>query len=130
MNRTGLVALLGAAMLCAAPAYATELVTNGNFEADTAAGAITGWTVSGDGIADDQVFFNSPTHDVVFTATGVSFLTGDSGDPDPGVLSQGLTSPRRASKLSGELPVAQYERLVPGHLQCVVRRVFPILLRT
>ena len=97
MTRTGLIALLGAATLCAAPAYATELVTNGGFEANPADGsAITSWIVTGNGVFDDQVFPASGAHDVAFTS-----LTGDS---DVGTLSQDLATTAGTSyKLSFQL---------------------------
>ena len=82
--RNGLLAAFAATALFAAPAHATQLVTNGNFEADPGDGSITGWSVSGVGVADDQVFFNSATHDAIFTAT--------SDDLNPGVLSQDLAT--------------------------------------
>jgi hypothetical protein len=108
MTRTGLIALLGATMLCAAPAYAAELVTNGDFEANTSnldgTSTIPGWTVTGDGIANDQVFPNSGVNDVVFTADGPDPFSGAPGDPDPGVLSQDLATVAGASyQLSFEL---------------------------
>src|SRR5580698_3576063 len=61
------------------PAMA-NLVTNGDFET----GDLSGWTVVGNGIGIDNVFPNSGTSDAAFGAT--------SSDPDPGVLSQALTT--------------------------------------
>jgi hypothetical protein len=85
MTRTGLIALLGATMLCAAPACAAELVTNGGFEADPADGsAITSWTVTGSGVIDDQIFVNTGSHDAAFLDTA--------DDPANGVLSQDLAT--------------------------------------
>lgn len=62
----------------ATPAASANLITNGGFEASST--ALTGWTVSGDGIAIDSTFFDSGLYDAAFTAT--------SSDSSPGILSQ------------------------------------------
>src|SRR5471030_1717145 len=84
MNRIGLLAVCGAALLCAAPAYAANLVTNGDFEADPGDGSIVGWTNTGNGVSDDLVFPNGGSHDAVFTASSL--------DPSPGLLSQDIAT--------------------------------------
>jgi hypothetical protein len=97
MNRIGLIGLI-AALACGTAAQAAgNLVANGDFEANPADGtSIVDWTVTGNGVADDQVFFNSPTHDVVFN--------GSSADPSNGVLSQDIaTTAGAAYKLNFQL---------------------------
>lgn len=76
--------------LGAASAQAANLVTNGDFEANPANGlSIVGWAVNGNGVADDQVFYHSFTHDVAF------------GDPAGGGISQDIvTTPGSSYALS------------------------------
>lgn len=85
MIRKGvLVCCAATALLFGSPAYAVNLVANGDFEANLLDGTITDWLVAGDGVADDLVFPNTGLHDVVFTSL--------IGDPNPGVLSQDVAT--------------------------------------
>jgi hypothetical protein len=84
MISKGFIVLCAAATMLASPALAANLLMNGDFEANLGGTAITGWTVTGDGVSDDMVFPNGGLHDVVFTSLV--------GDPNPGVLSQDVTT--------------------------------------
>jgi len=92
--RSGLLAICAAAALSAGPARAAQLVANGDFEANAADGSsLPGWTVSGVGVADDQVFPNGGLHDAIFTTVYE--------DADPGLLQQDIaTTPGGAYRLS------------------------------
>jgi len=89
MARIGLLAACGVALLCAAPAYAANLVTNGDFESDPGDGSFVSWTITGDGVSDDMAFPNGGAHDAVFTAS--------SFDASPGILSQDIATTPGAS---------------------------------
>jgi hypothetical protein len=80
----GAVCAAGIILSCAAalPAARATLITNGGFEASST--SLTGWTVSGDGIAIDTSFGVSGTNDAAFTAV--------SGNLNAGVLSQNVTT--------------------------------------
>ena len=74
---TALCVALGA--LTGTPATA-NMVINGDFET----GDLSGWMVAGDGVGIDNAFPNTGNFDAAFGAP--------SSDPDPGVLSQDLTT--------------------------------------
>jgi hypothetical protein len=75
------VASLAVLAALTGPAGAVNLVANPGFEDST---PFNGWTVNGDGILLDNAFPNSGLYDAAFAAP--------STDPDPGVLSQVLTT--------------------------------------
>lgn len=83
------IASLALLAALAGPAGAANLVLNPGFET----GDFTDWTVTGDGILIDSSFSNTGTYDAAFGAP--------TNDPDPGVLSQALTtSPGQSYTLS------------------------------
>lgn len=74
------IASLAIVSAFAGPAGAVNLVANPGFET----GDFTSWTVAGGGLSVDSVFPNTGNYDAAFSALNT--------DPNPGVLSQSLTT--------------------------------------